>query len=218
MRRTALLALLGVLLVGCGDGSGGASVAGPIVDNLDWVPTDAGEEFFGAPPPGATCPPEPEGDCPTSDDDCVVIPPGGTCVTSYVAECLDQFTVLAVYTQRPDGNPLCNWVTLEQPSLRPIRAGDEIEVRAFHFPLNAPFGGTARIAFVVGDVLAVEESVQIPQPFNFINASWVATKDFPEGTPILFHVDNHGNNEYGLVEANICDERPVGDTDTPCFL
>ena len=32
----------------------------------------------------------------------------------------------------------CNWLTLEQPSLRTIRAGDRVEIRTFHAILTAP--------------------------------------------------------------------------------
>lgn len=215
MRSGLILCIGALMLLSCGDSETGSS-PGALVDNLDWTPTTDGEEFFGVAPEGATCPLEPEGDCPVPEDDCVVLPSGGVCITSFIAECLDQFTVLSVYTQRPDGTALCNWVTLEQTSLRPIRAGDEIEVRAFYFPLTSPIGGEARVAFAIGDELVMERTILIPQPFDFITESWVATKDFPVGTRLLFHVDNHGNNEYGLVEVNICNERE--DDTTPCFL
>lgn len=214
--RSVLVSVEALVLLSCGDGLS----AGPIVDNLDWTPSDAGAEFFGVAPEGAICPVEVEGDCPSPEEDeqCEGIPPDGSCVASFIPECLQGFTVLAIYTRQADGSPRCNWITLEQPSLRPIRAGAEIELRAFHFALTTPFGEQARVALVVGDQLVVERLIQIPQPFNFITASWVADRDFPEGTRILFHVDNHGNNEYGLVELNICNDREVGDDGTPCFL
>jgi hypothetical protein len=206
-RHLSLVTGLFVAL-GCSS-SGGGSEPGPLVDNLKWTPTDAGVEFFGTPPPGSTCPP-PEGDCPDFDvDECVTVPP--SCLVSYVAECFPPFTVLSVYTDQ------CDWITLEQPSLRAVNEGDEVEVRAFHFPLNAPFGGEARISFVLGDELIFDRYVAIPQPGSSpIGESWIATKDFEAGTPMLFHVNNHGDNEYLLVEVNICD-RPPGDEDTPCF-
>ena len=68
--------------------------------------------------------------------------PGSSCVTAYVPECLDTFTVLAVYTRMPNPQePLCNWLTLEQPSLREIRAGDHVEIRMRHAALDAPRSG-----------------------------------------------------------------------------
>ena len=217
MRTLVSFIAVASLIAACGD-SGSESESGPgaLVDNLLWVPTQDGQELFGVPPEGKQCPLEPEGECPVPEDDCVVVPPGGTCVISFVAECLDQFTVLSVYTQRPDGSPLCNWITLEQPSLRWIREGEEVEVRAFYFPLTSPIGGQARIGLAVDDQIAVERIITIPQPFDFITSSWIADRDYPPGTRILFHVDNHGNNEYGLVEANVCADRVPGDRETLC--
>lgn len=170
-----------------------------------------GEEFFGMPPP-TTCPP-PAGDCPEmGGDECVDVPPG--CVMPYVAECLLPFTVLAVFTE------VCNWITLEQPSLREIHAGDEIEIRTLHSQLTAPLGGEARISVTLGDEMIFDERVAIPQPSDFISGSWVAPRDFEAGIPMLFHVDNHGtNNEYALIEVNICQDRPPGggDAKVPCL-
>jgi hypothetical protein len=121
-----------------------------------------------------------------------------------VPECLDTFTVLAVYTRMDDDRlPLCNWLTLEQPSLRAIRAGDEVEVRARHSQLTAPVPGTATMGFVIGDEQVLEYSVAIPTDFAFPSETWTAPKDYPAGTPLLFHVDNHGANEYMLIEVNI---------------
>lgn len=200
------------LVVGCGSSGGSGSVPGPLIDNTQWRQTVDGEEFFGTPPEGASCPP-PEGDCPDFDTDvCVNVPP--TCQVSFVAECFDPFTVLSVYTE------VCNWITLEQPSLRAIQAGDEIEIRAFHFALNAPFGGEARIGLTMGDEMIFDERVLIPQPDSApISRTWTATKDFEVGTPMLFHVNNHGDNEYLLIEVNICQARPPGggDAKVPCL-
>ena len=201
MRSLLIITASLLVLLGCGSSDG--SNAAPLVDNLDWVPTDAGVEFFGPPPEDGVCPFTPEGDCPVPDGECVVIPAGSNCVVSFIPECQDTFTVLAVYTRRPDGTPLCNWITLAQPSLRAIRAGDEVEIRVYHWPLNSPVGGEARIALSVGDELAFEQLILIPQVFQFYTGTWTATKDFPVGTTVLFHVDNHGANEYGLVEINV---------------
>jgi len=115
--------------------------------------------------------------------------------------------VLSVHTRMPDSRlNLCNWITLEQPSLRAIRAGDEVEVRARHSELTAPTTvppTQARMMFVIGDEIALDYSVLIPSGSEFASRTWTATKDYPAGTPLLWHVDNHGANEYQLLEVNI---------------
>jgi hypothetical protein len=204
--RSLLIVTTSLLfLLGCG--SSGGSSPGPIVDNTKWRPTDQGEEFFG-PSPLTTCPP-PEGDCPDlHGDECLNEDDLQGCVVSYAAECSAPFTVLVVNTE------VCNWITLEQPSLRAIHAGDEIEIRTFHAVLTAPVGGEARISATLGDEMIFDEIVAIPQPSDFISGSWVAPRDFEAGTPMLFHVDNHGrNNEYWLIEVNVCQDRPLGGGD-----
>jgi len=146
-------------------------------------------------------------DCPEfpwPEDECVEFEPTSTCIVSFVPECLDSFTVLSVYTRMPDDRfNLCNWITLEQPSLRAIRAGDQVEVRARHSALTAPVPGEAHMTFVIGDEVALDYTVSIPSDFVFPKATWTASKDYPAGTPLFWHVDNHGSNEYMLIEVRI---------------
>ena len=208
MLSRIVLAFCLVVAFACDSGSGGSN-AGPLVDNTRWVPTDEGEEILGQKPDDAVCelmPIDCEDEFPWPEDDCVDFAPDSSCLTAYVPECFGTFTVLSVYTRMPnDRIPLCNWLTLAQPSLRPIRAGDQVEVRTFHSKLTAPVpNGEARMTFVVGDRIALDHSVAIPAADSqFPDATWTADKDYPEGTTLLFHVDNHGSNEYMLIEANV---------------
>jgi hypothetical protein len=205
--RAIVVALLAALCA-CDSGST-ASNAGRLVDNTQWVPTDEGEEFFGPKPEDAVCeliPIDCEDEYPWPENDCVDFAADSSCITAYVPECFGAFTVLSVYTRMPnDRIALCNWLTLGQPSLRAIRAGDQVEVRSFHSKLTAPVpNGEARMVFVVGDEIAFDYTVAIPAADSeFPEAVWTADKDYPEGTTLLFHVDNHGSNEYMLIEANV---------------
>ena len=189
-------------------GSGVASDPGALVDNTKWVPTTDGEALISPQPPDAVCEHVPI-DCdeyyPWPEDECVVFEPGSTCIAAYVPECLDSFTVMAVYTRMPNpSNPRCNWLTLEQPSLRNIVAGDQVEIRMRHSALTAPVpNGEAHMMFTIGDEVALDYEVLIPADFQFPSVVWTAPKDYPAGTQVLFHVDNHGSNEYMLIEANV---------------
>ena len=194
------------LLAACGS-SAPSTDAGPVVDNTKWVPTTDGEEFFGPPPPDAVCELIPL-DCdayfPFPEDECIEIRAPDPCIASIIPEQLDTFCVLAVYTRMPNpSEPMCNWITLEQPSLRNIRAGDQVEIRMRHNQLTAPVPGEANMAFVIGDQIALEYNVLIPSDFVFPSTVWTADRDYPAGTQLLFHVDNHGSNEYMLIEVNV---------------
>ena len=206
MRSRLVLALCVCASWSCDSSSSPASDPGPLVDNTRWVPSDKGEGIFGAPPEGSECELIPI-DCPEfpwPEGRCAELAPDSSCIASFVPECLDSFTVLSVYTRMPDNRlTLCNWLTLEQASLRAIRAGDQIEVRARHAELTAPVPGKARMIFVIGDEAVLDYEVLIPSDFNFPSETWTAPKDYPAGTPLLWHVDNHGSNEYMLIEVKI---------------
>jgi hypothetical protein len=206
MLNRLVFALCLCFLWSCGSSSP-PSDPGPLVDNTLWEPTSDGDDVLGPPPADAECMLEPI-DCdeeyPWPVGDCVTFDPASTCVTAYVPECLDSFTVMSIYTRMPDTRlNLCNWITLGQPSLRAIRAGDQVEVRARHAELTAPVSGEARMTFVIGDQIALDYTVLIPSPFFFPSATWTADKGYPAGTQLLWHVDNHGSNEYMLIEVNI---------------
>ncbi len=207
MHNRVILVFSLCALWSCGGSSGtAASDPGPLVDNTQWVPTTDGDDILGPPPEGAECEIIPI-DCPEypwPEGECVTFEPTSTCAAAFVPECLDSFTVLSIYTRMPDNRlTLCNWITLTQPSLRAIRAGDEVEVRARHSELTAPVPGDARMTFVIGDEIVLDYSVLIPSGFVFPSVTWTADKDYPAGTPLLWHVDNHGSNEYMLIEVNI---------------
>ena len=63
----------------------------------------------------------------------------------------------------------------------------------------------ARIGFVIGDEQVLDYSVTIPSSDSVFPKAppWTAAKDYPAGTPLLFHVNNHGQNEYMLIEVNV---------------
>ena len=194
--RSLIIALscLCVLVSACGGGSG--SESGPLVDNSLWEITDEGEEFFGTPPPDSECPP-PSETCPVPGEEfCPDL--AIDCVAGYTPECLTGIEVLAVYSE------VCPWVTLKQNTLIDIKEGDQVEVRIFHFLLTAPRDSVAQVRVVIGDVLALEEDILIPASGGGRdNGEWFAPKDIPAGSPIYYHVNNHGRNEYALVEINV---------------
>lgn len=215
MPSRVILVFLAFLLCtswGCGSSSSTPpSDPGALVNNSSWVPTMNGDEVLGPPPEDAECMLEPIG-CPQypwPEDECVTIDPA-ECITAYVPECEQSMTVLSVYTRMPDDRVnLCNWITLTQPSLRNLRAGDQVEVRTFHDALTAPVPGEARMTFVVADQITFDFNELIPSDSAFESQTWTADRDYPAGTPLLWHVNNHGRNEYMLIEVNVCNPETI---------
>jgi hypothetical protein len=91
----------------------------------------------------------------------------------------------------------CNYVTLEQPLLEPLEVGDTVEIRVFHFELT---GGPAEgyLGLGLGEGLVWEERIPIPSASELVTGTFEVTEAAPSGTPIQFHVHNHGSNTWEL--------------------
>ena len=105
------------LLVACGGDSGSEERSGgALVDHNDWVVSSLGTGLFGA-IPEEICEEE----------------------VSYRAEELGGEFVFAIETQ------FCSYLTVEQPSLLELRAGDTIKARLYHAPLTGPPDAMAHV-------------------------------------------------------------------------
>ena len=97
----------------------------------------------------------------------------------------------------------CNFLTLTQPTVLGLRAGQSVEVVAWHLDLFSEVPATAHAAVLLGDQIIWEKLVDIPStPKLFAD---VVTVDFdaPLGTPIWFHLHNHGSNEWRLLRIHV---------------
>lgn len=117
-------------------------------------------------------------------------------------------------------SPYCNYLTMVQETRGPIAAGDEFFIRFWHFTLTAPAGARAYLAIQIGDRVVWEARLPIPCRGGLVGvvengdcidtpgaadvdpARFVADFDAPTGTPVYFHVQNHGDNNYSLVELS----------------
>ena len=96
----------------------------------------------------------------------------------------------------------CNYLAASQPSRADVPAGATVTARVWHFALDPPDGepGEAHVALLLGDELIWEEYVEIPSAGGLLQAQWQAPDDIPEGTEIIYHLHNHGDNEWNLIE------------------
>lgn len=180
MRRVMLIAV--AALVGCGvEGDDAAPDAGPdAADAGGW----AGPVTIA--PIDGWQPVEAEDDPFADRPDEVVCPEHG-----YGTE----VTLFEVETE------VCHYATFAQPTPVALRAGDVVRTTAWHLTLWAPEPAEAHVAFRLGDGPGWERHIPIPSAEAAYAIELVVDDDVPAGTPLYFHVHNHGVNSYRLLEV-----------------
>lgn len=106
---------------------------------------------------------------------------------------------------------LCAYTTVIQESATDLCPGDDVLVWLWRFALTGPEGANAHIAAMVGDELLFEDVIPIPATSGLKVETYTAKRFHPAGTPITFHIRNHGDNTYQLLEIARC----LGDTCRP---
>ena len=171
------VSVLSLLLLGCGgaDDLKGPSPSGPLVNLVDWTATESDRDpFLEFFSDQVRC---------TEDDHGPEVLAG---VEAYSLE-----------------TGSCNWLTIEQPSLSPVRAGDRIRASVWHFALSAPEPASARVALATDEGILVQIMEPIPQAGRLIELDFVAQTAIAANTPIYFHISNHGANSWHLLDIQI---------------
>ncbi|HTU61600.1 MAG TPA: hypothetical protein VMF89_24260, partial [Polyangiales bacterium] len=96
----------------------------------------------------------------------------------------------------------CTYITARQPALRDVAKGETLVARVWHFALNAGESAEAHVALRIGDTTVLDQTVPIPSEGGLIAATEVAMNAFEAGTPVFFHLHNHGDNSWSLVELS----------------
>lgn len=98
---------------------------------------------------------------------------------------------------------VCGAATVTQPLGVEIRAGDRLEALVWHLDLVADTPARGHVVLAVGDHVLLEEDVPIPSAERLYDVRQVATFDAPAGTPVRFHVHNHGYNNWRLAYLRV---------------
>lgn len=97
----------------------------------------------------------------------------------------------------------CNYASFGQPSLVEVVPGARIVGSLYHFDLFAAEAATAHVALSIGDALIWEQEIAIPGPANAFTIDLPASFAAPVGTPVNFHLHNHGQNTWTLGELQV---------------
>jgi hypothetical protein len=98
---------------------------------------------------------------------------------------------------------LCPYTTVTQPTTTAICEGEALYVWLWRFQLTGPEGAEATMAVALEDDVVWQQTVPIPARSALV-ALTVPVPPTPAGTPIRFHVRNHGDNGYQLLGLMRC--------------
>jgi len=95
---------------------------------------------------------------------------------------------------------LCNYLTLNQPSLAAVDTGDSISLVAWHAQLWDAEAAEAHMAVLFGDTIAWEATLPIPADPGVFDLEFEAPTDLAIGSSIHLHLHNHGSNTWNFLE------------------
>ncbi len=94
----------------------------------------------------------------------------------------------------------CDYLALAQPLTEGINPGDLLRVTFGWGQLRAPDPAEGHIALLVADTVVAERTLSIPAPAEAHTFTTLATRAYPEATPVILHVHNHGANTWQLYD------------------
>jgi hypothetical protein len=105
----------------------------------------------------------------------------------------------------------CGWATVSQPLALPLVAGDQIQMRVFYFAQATFPADTAEVALALDGDVVVREVVSIPAASGLIAPVVSVARDIAAGALAHFHVGNHGDNSWNLIELSRVFDAPCDD-------
>jgi hypothetical protein len=97
----------------------------------------------------------------------------------------------------------CRYLSLVQPSLTEVKAGDSLHLVLWHADLAFEQPATGHVAITIAGNLVWEQSIAIPAEANIYDLRIPVTFDAPPGSAIEFHLHNHGYNSWTLLELEV---------------
>lgn len=96
----------------------------------------------------------------------------------------------------------CGWATVEQETLADLVAGDEVQLRIFYFSQTTFPEAEATVAIAFNGEPFFSVQVPIPTTSTLEAPLLAVDRDIRAGTKVQFHVGNHGDNSWNLLEVS----------------
>ena len=105
----------------------------------------------------------------------------------------------------------CGWATVSQPLLQDLRAGDDVQVRVFYFSQASFPQAQAEVALALDGDIVVSELIDIPSSSGLLAPRITLERDVDKGSLAHFHIGNHGDNSWNLIELALISAGPCPD-------
>jgi hypothetical protein len=102
----------------------------------------------------------------------------------------------------------CNYLSLEQPLIHPLEAGDPLRLQLWWQALASVDPAEGHLAIFVDGELLWEEHVPIPGPADIRSLEFESPLDAPAGATLTLHLHNHGYNTWHFHELSTLSSRP----------
>ncbi len=96
----------------------------------------------------------------------------------------------------------CGQATVSQPIAHPLQAGDDVLMRVFYFSQATFPAAQAAVAIALDGDVVVSELVDIPASGGLLAPVVSVARDIDAGALAHFHVGNHGDNSWNLIELS----------------
>lgn len=96
---------------------------------------------------------------------------------------------------------VCDYVVITQATGAKLGKNHVVEVDVGHGPLVADAPAEAHLAVAIGEHVVFDERIAIPSDANTLSSSVALGEAVPEGTPVVVHLHNHGDNTWAIYDV-----------------
>ena len=98
---------------------------------------------------------------------------------------------------------ICSFYTGQQPLAASIREGDTLSWLIYHSALANTEPALGYVALQIGETIVFEKEVPIPFSSQVYGKRITAEFEAASGTPVYFHVHNHGANSWRMAHLRL---------------